>query len=95
MKLTKSQLLKIIKEELTELGISRAMGEERYNSLEEGVQALIQNWNPETPEGQRYLDELQALSDQFQEPEGGEEHEYVTLRDPRRLGKQQAFEDKK
>jgi len=90
MNLTKSTLRKLIKEQLAEVGgLGRAMGEKRHNSLEEGVQALIQNWNPSTPEGQRYLEELEALSAQFQ---GGEEHEYVTLRDP---GKQLAFERSK
>jgi hypothetical protein len=59
------------------------------SSLEDGVQALIRNWNPSTPEGQRYLEELEALAAQFQ---GGEEREYVTLRDPDRLGQQLAFE---
>jgi len=89
MKLTKSQLLKIIKEELSEVGgLGRAMGEKGYSSLEEGVQALIRNWNPSTPEGQRYLEELEAVAAQFQ---GGAEP--VTLRDPDRLGQQMAFED--
>ena len=98
MKLTKRQLRKLIKEELSEVGgLGRAMGRSMgglssdedavaASSLEEGVQALIHNWNPSTPEGQRYLEELQALSAQFQ---GGEEREYFTLRDP---GKQLAFE---
>lgn len=98
MKLTKSILKKLIKEELSEVGgLGRAMGAAMSgfpgdedtgaaSSLEDGVQALIRNWNPSTPEGQRYLEELEALADQFQ---GGEEREYVTLRDP---GKQLAFE---
>ena len=104
MKLTKSKLRRLIKEELSEVGgLGRAMGramgglpsaEEAgaANSLEAGVEALIQNWDPRTPEGQRYLEELEALAAQFQ---GGEEREYVTLRDPERLGQQRAFEDKK
>jgi len=87
MKLTKSTLRKLIKEELSEVGgLGRAMGEKGYSSLEQGVEALIQNWDPRTPEGQRYLEELEALAAQFQ---GGTEPEHVTLRDP---GKQLAFE---
>tara|TARA_Y100000034_G_scaffold94960_1_gene115191 strand:+ start:52 stop:327 length:276 start_codon:yes stop_codon:yes gene_type:complete len=87
MKLTKSQLLKIIKEEIAEVGgLGRAMGEKGYSSLEEGVQALIRNWNPRTVEGWTYLEELEALAAQFQ---GGAEGAPVTLRDP---GKQLAFE---
>ena len=77
MKLTKSILRKLIKEELSEVGgLGRAMGDAMSgfpgdedtgaaNSLEDGVQALIQNWNPSTPEGQRYLEELEALAAQF------------------------------
>mgnify|MGYP003653094748 CR=1 FL=1 len=30
-------------------------------SLEEGVARLIENWNPETPEGERYLEELKEV----------------------------------
>ena len=102
MKLTKSILRKLIKEELSEVGgLGRAMGDAMSgfpgdedtgaaSSLEEGVQALIRNWNPSTPEGQRYLEELEAVSAQFQ---GSPEREPVTLRDPRG---QLAFEgDKK
>tara|TARA_Y100000310_G_scaffold201328_1_gene201409 strand:+ start:383 stop:661 length:279 start_codon:yes stop_codon:yes gene_type:complete len=92
MKLTKQRLKQLIKQELNEVGgLGRAMGgEKRYNSLEEGVLALIRNWNPGTPEGQRYLEELEAVSAQFQ---GSPEREPVTLRDPRG---QLAFEgDKK
>ena len=92
MKLTKSQLLKIVREELSEVGgLGRAMGAEGYSSLEQGVEALIRNWDPRTPEGQRYLEELEALAAQFQ---GGAEGAPVTLRDPKRLGQQLAFEDK-
>jgi len=82
MKLTKQRLKQLIKQELNEVGgLGRAMGgEKRYNSLEEGVLALIRNWNPGTPEGQRYLEELEAVSAQFQ---GRPEREPVTLRDPR------------
>jgi len=91
MKLTKSQLLKIVREELSEVGgLGRAMGDEGYSSLEQGVEALIRNWDPRTPEGQRYLEELEALAAQFQ---GGAEGAPVTLRDPKRLGQQLAFED--
>jgi len=89
MKLTKQRLKQLIKQELNEVGgLGRAMGgEKRYNSLEEGVLALIRNWNPGTPEGQRYLEELEAVSAQFQGRPA------VTLRDPRG---QLAFEgDKK
>ena len=98
MKLTKSQLRKIIKEQIAEVGgLGRAMGDAMSgfpgdedtgaaSSLEEGVQALIRNWNPSTPEGQRYHEELEAVAAQFQ---GGEA---VTLRDPDRLGQQLAFE---
>ena len=93
MKLTKSQLLKIVREELSEVGgLGRAMGDEGYSSLEQGVEALIRNWHPRTVEGWTYLEELEALAAQFQ---GGEERDYVTLRDPDRLGQQLAFEDKK
>ena len=104
MKLTKRQLRKLIKEELSEVGgLGRAMGKAMggfpsddpagaASSLEDGVQALIRNWNPSTPEGQRYLEELEALAAQFQ---GGKEREFITLRDPDRLGQQRAFEDKK
>ena len=91
MKLTKGQLRRLIKEQIAEVGgLGRAMGEEGYSSLEQGVEALIRNWDPRTPEGQRYLEELEALNAQFQ---GGEDPEYVTLRDPDRLGQQLAFED--
>jgi len=31
------------------------------SSLEEGVARLIENWNPETPEGERYLEELKEV----------------------------------
>lgn len=31
------------------------------SSLKEGVARLIENWNPETPEGERYLDELKEV----------------------------------
>ena len=52
MKLTKRQLRRLIKEELSEVGgLGRAMGEKGYSSLEQGVEALIQNWDPRTPEG--------------------------------------------
>ena len=62
-------------------GLGRAMGtamgglpddEESgtASSLEDGIQALIQNWNPRTPEGRRYLEDLEDLAAQFQ---GGEE----------------------
>lgn len=101
MKLTKGQLRKLIKEQLAEVGgLGRAMGDAMSgfpgdedtgaaSSLEEGVQALIRNWDPRTPEGQRYLEELEALAAQFQ---GGEDERFVTLRDPDRLGQQLAFE---
>ena len=104
MKLTKGQLRRLIKEQIAEVGgLGRAMGDAMSgfpgdeeagpaSSLEDGVQALIQSWDPRTPEGQRYLEELEALAAQFQ---GGEERDYVTLRDPDRLGQQLAFEDKK
>jgi len=68
-------------------GLGRAMGDEGYSSLEAGVEALIQNWNPSTPEGQKYLEDLQALSAQFRGPEGI---------GPEQAGQQLAFErDKK
>ena len=82
MKLTKRQLRKLIKEELSEVGgLGRAMGGAMgglpgdedtgtASSLEDGIQALIQNWNPRTPEGRRYLEDLEDLAAQFQ---GGEE----------------------
>lgn len=39
-------------------------------SLESGVQDLADSWQPQTPEGQQYKQELQDLLAQF---EGGEE----------------------
>ena len=47
-------------------------------SLADGVAKLIENWNPETPEGQRYLEELeevmaQAGGEEMEEMEGMEE----------------------
>ena len=41
-------------------------------SLEDGVAGLIENWQPTTPEGEEYKQDLQALFDQFGMP-GGEE----------------------
>ena len=99
MKLTKRQLRKLIKEELSEVGgLGRAMGGAMgglpgdedtgtASSLEDGIQALIQNWNPRTPEGQRYLEDLEDLAAQFQGSEGI---------GPEQAGQQLAFErDKK
>tara|TARA_R110000824_G_scaffold82838_8_gene207745 strand:- start:19963 stop:20355 length:393 start_codon:yes stop_codon:yes gene_type:complete len=51
-------------EELLEMGDEEG-AEGEHASLEEGVSALIANWDPQTPEGEQYLSELQALSDQF------------------------------
>jgi len=47
-------------EELPEEG-----GEAAHASLEEGASALVAQWAPETPEGEQYKSELQALVDQF------------------------------
>ena len=51
-------------EEFPEMGDEEG-AEGEYASLEEGVSALIAEWDPQTPEGEKYLSELQALSDQF------------------------------
>ena len=40
-------------------------------SLEEGIAGLIEGWQPTTPEGEEYKQDLQALFDQFGMP--GEE----------------------
>ena len=34
-----------------------------YTSLMTGVSDLIRNWNPETPEGEEYLKDLESLYD--------------------------------
>lgn len=53
----------LLDEELPEEDISASP------SLTDGVSGLIENWNPETPEGQRYLEELEEVMAQA----GGEE----------------------
>jgi len=69
MKLTKSQLKQIVKEELNNMlneGGGWTYWGESFGSLEEGVGALIRNWNPRTEEGQKYLAELEELNAHFQ-----------------------------
>ena len=69
MKLTKSQLKRIIKEELKEYGMPEQppmAGEpspcgEKPVDLESEVQRLYDEWQPQTPEGQKYKDELGAV----------------------------------
>lgn len=47
-------------------------GEEPAGSLEEGVQGLIDAWQPETPEGERYKQELEQLQSSIGGAEGEE-----------------------
>ena len=57
----------LLDEELPEEDISASP------SLADGVSRLIENWNPETPEGQRYLEELEEVMAQAGGEELGEE----------------------
>ena len=69
MKITKSQLKRIIKEELKEYAMEPSMAEEppacpgadEPADLASEVQRLYDEWQPQTPEGQKYKDELGAL----------------------------------
>ena len=48
-----------------------------YTSLMTGISDLIRDWNPETPEGERYLSDLESLYDgEHTEDEEREEEEY-------------------
>ena len=69
MKITKSQLKQIIKEELKEYamaeqppmaGAPSPCGEEPVD-LESEVQRLYDEWQPQTPEGQKYKADLGAI----------------------------------
>jgi hypothetical protein len=67
LKITKSQLKRIIKEELKEYAMEPPMaggpspcGEEPVD-LESEVQRLYDEWQPQTPEGQKYKDDLGAI----------------------------------
>ena len=117
MKLTKSQLLKIIKEELSEVGgLGRAMGDDNpdYELIDsmlgrvEGTDSLLnaEGFRDVDPAlKQQAIDAAAALHTallQIRESiprrtgmdPGGAEGSPVTLRDPKRLGQQLAFEDK-
>ena len=67
MKLTKSQLKQIIKEELSNIAEGGYMGHyeeppmEGATDLASEVQRLYDEWQPQTPEGQRYRDDLGEL----------------------------------
>ena len=117
MKLTKSQLLKMIKEELSEVGgLGRAMGDdnpdyELIDSMLGRVEGTDSRLNAEgVREGdpalkQQAIDAAAALHTALLQirksmprrigmDPGGSERSPVTLRDPKRLGQQLAFEDK-
>ena len=70
MKITKSQLKRVIKEELQaslkEYAMEPPMTEEPPTAEEPAdlaseVQRLYDEWQPETPEGQKYKDDLGAV----------------------------------
>jgi len=70
MKITKSQLKRIIKEELKEYAMAPEppMAEEppcpgaaEPADLASEVQRLYDEWQPQTPEGQKYKDDLGAI----------------------------------
>ena len=75
-------------EEITEAeeevsDVDEALGEdlgdetlEESGSLEEGVQGLLDNWQPTTPEGEQYKQELQDLMGGSEEAEMEEYMEY-------------------
>jgi len=79
-------------EEITEAeeevsGVDEALGEdlgedlgdemlEENRSLEEGVQSLLDNWQPTTPEGEQYHQDLQALLGGTEEDAMEEDMEY-------------------
>lgn len=60
MKITKSQLKRIIKEQLKEYAMEPPMGEEPADLASE-VQRLYDEWQPQTPEGQKYKADLGAV----------------------------------
>ena len=48
-----------------------------YDSLMTGISDLLRDWNPETPEGEKYMDELESLYDgEHTKDEEREEEEY-------------------
>ena len=68
MKITKTQLKRIIKEELKEYAMGPPMageppcpGAAEPADLASEVQRLYDEWQPQTPEGQKYKDDLSAL----------------------------------
>jgi hypothetical protein len=59
MKLTKSQLKRIIKEELG--SVVQEQRDPKYVALLRGGMGLLQSWQPKTPEGTLYRKELDDL----------------------------------
>ena len=48
-----------------------------YTSLMTGISDLLRNWNPETPEGEEYMKDLESLYDgEHTEDEERDEEEY-------------------
>ena len=81
MKLTRSQLKRIIKEELNEIGRknpqvhtgepsgsgSRQISGTTKAFILDGFQDLYEAWQPQTPEGEQYKEELGALIEKMEE----------------------------
>ena len=59
MKITKSQLKRLIKEELE--SVVQEERDPKYVSLLRGCMGLLQSWQPKTPEGTLYKKQLDDL----------------------------------
>jgi len=83
MKLTKSKLEQLIKEELNEIGRqspqvhtgepsgsgSRQISGTAKAYILDGFQDLYEAWQPQTPEGEQYKEELGTLIEKMEEKE--------------------------
>ena len=75
MKITKAQIKKIIKEELLkEIGMPTysqgptgdayrrtRQGSSNTDSVLDGLVKIVRSWEPQTPEGEQYLEDVQQL----------------------------------